>query len=92
MDWRTWLSMHPDIAVAVALISGAVGVLVSMASRGMLQIVIVLRKRQNGHRRGVVRFIMGNDSSDEIPSGAYKAITDADVREPTVPDRPPKLK
>lgn len=81
MTWQELIANRPDIATFWGFIFAASGAVFTLAARGLLQVVVVVRKKKDGHREGVVRVKIGLDSSDEIPSGTYKVITQGEIDE-----------
>lgn len=81
VTWQELIANRPDVATFWGFIFAASGVVFTLATRGLLQVIVVVRKKKDGHREGVVRLKIGIDSSEEIPSGTYKAVTEEEIAE-----------
>lgn len=81
MTFGELLNSRPDIVAIAAAIGTLCTTLITLAARGYLHIIVVIRKPVQGHREGVVRVEIGQQSSDRIPSGEQRSITDDDLKE-----------
>ena len=75
------INSRPDIVAIAAAIGTLCTTLVTLAARGYLHVIVVIRKPVQGHREGIVRVEIGQESSERIPTGEQRVITDDDLKE-----------
>jgi hypothetical protein len=65
---------RPDIVTVWGLIVSVGGAFFTLIAKGLIHIHIVVRRPKDGHRERIAMVEIGHQSSEEIPSGEYKAI------------------